>query len=128
MADAILHNVKLASLGNPTEGEPAAELVFHKAHVQLEAISGEVGADGQADLEGFWLVVTEESLAGELEPDAIRVRIPMQPEPMRLLCSSVLDWLDKVRVPQGTNISVAGAPEVAYLNRSQRRRAERGKE
>lgn len=126
MADAILHGVKLAALGDPIEGEPAAELVFHKAHVQLEAISGDVGEDGQADLEGFWLIVTEETLAGELEPDAIRVRIPMQPEPMRLLCSSVLDWLDKVRVPEGHTVKVAGSHELTYLNRSDRRRRARG--
>lgn len=125
MADVILRGVRLASggggeLGDPAD--PAAELVFTNAHVSLEVIAGPPDDDGSRELEGFYLVATEAAADGAPAEDAVRVRIPALPETMRLLASSVLDYLDHHREKRA-DLSVASAEEIVHLNRAQRRRS-----
>lgn len=121
MADAILHNVRLsAHEGEPGSGEAAAELVFSHAHLTLEVIAGEPDDHGARTIEGFYLVATEATAEGEEAPDAVRVRIPAETETLRLLCSSVLDYLDKHREGR-PDLTLASAEDLVHLNRHQRR-------
>jgi hypothetical protein len=129
--DVLLRNVRLASnAGEEGTGEEAPnELLLSNAHVQLEVIAGAPDDDGGRPLEGFYLVVTETTPEGEPAPDAMRVRIPAQPNMMRLLASSVLDYLEQNEA-KGSDLTIASAGEVAQLgqlNRAERRRRERGR-
>jgi hypothetical protein len=112
----------------PTGGDDVpAELLFTNARVQLEVIAGEPDHEGGRSIEGFYLVATESTTDGEPAPDGIRVRIPAQPETMRLLASSVLDYLEQHQV-RGSDLTIASAGEVAqiaHLSRADRRRLER---
>jgi hypothetical protein len=126
VADAILHNVRVTSHdGEPGSGEVATELVFSHAHLTLEVIAGEPDADGARSIDGFYLVATEATAEGEEAPDAVRVRIPSETETLRLLCSSVLDYLDKHREGR-PDLTLASAEEIVQLNRHQRRHPRKG--
>lgn len=128
MADVILHNVQLtAHEGEPGSGEAAAELVFAHAHLTLEVIAGEPDAEGARTIEGFYLVATEATADGEEAPDAVRVRIPSETETLRLLCSSVLDYLDKHREGRPDLMLASAEDVVTLVNRHQRRHRGRGR-
>lgn len=116
--EVIFRNLRMVA--SDDDDDAAGELVIHHAHLEAEAMIGPAGEDGMAELEGFWLRVTETGENGEPQENAPRIRFPIPPETMRLFASGMLDYLDKARGAE-SRVHVSGVGELHELNRASRR-------
>lgn len=113
--------------------EERGGVIFTRSHVSIQPVVENV-VDGELEgerLVGFWLVALEADQENQEVPGGREARIPIDAAAMKLLCSSVLDYLDRLEQteaaegPNTTELIVAPASALGELGRAERRRAER---